>query len=140
MKTNQSFPRKAVESLLIGGAAAFIAGFASASDEAIARYIDDNTDRIPKQTVVPVYPQTARRDRVEGQVQVCYYVDRKGRPYNVAVRKSSNRIFERPALRAIKASRYHQLQKDEQSSKLKTCRTFLFELEPIVVEKTASSD
>lgn len=103
---------------------------AFADDHPLVPRIDEETDRVPLHTVVPMYPDTARRDRIEGDVQVCYNVDRKGRPYRVAVRSSTNRLFERPALRAVRASTYVALQDGEESSGIKTCRTFRFRLEP----------
>ena len=48
----------------------------------------------------------ARRDRIEGDVQVCFNVDREGRPYRIAVRNSTNRVFEKPAIKAATRSRY----------------------------------
>lgn len=103
---------------------------AAAQDTTIARFVDEGGDRVPTQTVVPAYPSDARRDRVEGEVKVCFQIDRKGRPYRVAVRDSTHRIFERPAMRAIKGSRYLPLESGKKSSGIKTCRTFIFELEP----------
>jgi len=96
----------------------------------VARLLREDTDRVPSHTVVPAYPEDARRDRIEGEVQVCYYVDVKGRPYRVAVRKSTNRIFERPSMRAVKASLYVPLQPGEKTSGIKSCRTFRFQLQP----------
>lgn len=100
----------------------------------VTRFIDEDTNRVPIETVVPIYPRTARRDRVEGEVQVCYHIDRKGRPYRVAVRHSTHRVFERPAKLAVKASRYKPLGDGEKTSGIKTCRTFRFELAPMVAE------
>lgn len=100
----------------------------------LTRFIDHGSDRVPKHTVVPNYPHTARRDRVEGQVQVCYNIDRKGRPYRIAVRSSTHRIFEKPARRAVKASTYLPLKEGETRTGIKTCRTFRFELEPVVAD------
>ena len=104
----------------------------SAEETSITRLVDEEGDRVPSYTVVPVYPQDARRDRIEGEVQVCYDVDVKGRPYRVAVRQSTNRIFERPSMRAIKASLYVPLDPGEKTSGIKTCRTFRFQLQPLV--------
>ena len=70
----------------------------------------------------------ARRDRIEGDVQVCFKVDRQGRPYRIAVRTSSDRVFEKPAIRAIRASRYQPLPDSEPVPAIKTCRTFRFRL------------
>lgn len=105
-----------------------------AGEEVTASFHDDNTDRVPEQTLVPVYPRKALRDRIEGVVQVCYYVDKKGRPYSVAVRKSTHRAFERPSILAVRASRYMPLEPGKKNSGIKTCRTFSFELDPVVVE------
>lgn len=100
-------------------------------------WYDEESDRTPLHTVVPAYPKDARRDRIEGEVQVCYYVDKRGRPYRVAVRNSTHRLFERPALRAVRGSTYVPLAPGEKSSGIKTCRTFRFELQPIAVDSRA---
>ena len=111
--------------------ALLVTGSSLQADEAgSARLIDEISDRVPRLTVAPQYPKNARRDRIEGEVQVCYQVDKKGRPYRVAVRHSTHRIFERPSIRAVKASRYVPLEPGEKTSGIKTCRTFKFQLEP----------
>lgn len=112
---------------------------AQADTPVVMRYIDHGSDRVPKHTVAPEYPHVARRDRIEGRVQVCYHIDRKGRPYRVAVRSSTHRIFEKPALRAVKASTYMPLKDDEKKTGIKTCRTFSFELEPAVADNNDPS-
>lgn len=91
---------------------------------------DKDVDRFPDHTVAPKYPRKARRDRIEGAVQVCFEVDRKGRPRRVAVRSSSNRAFERPSVRAVKESTFRPLAEDETPSGIKSCRTFIFSLHP----------
>ena len=102
-----------------------------AEESGAARLIDEISDRVPVITVAPAYPKNARRDRIEGEVQVCYQVDKNGRPYRVAVRRSTHRVFERPSMRAIKASSYLPLKPGEKTSGIKTCRTFRFQLEPV---------
>jgi TonB family protein len=82
--------------------------------------------------VVPLYPEKARSERLEGEVQVCYYIDKKGRPYRIAVRNSTNRVFERPAVKAVRASSYAPLEKGARISGIKSCRTFRFTLESVV--------
>lgn len=96
-----------------------------------ARVIDSSLERIPLQTIAPEYPRKARRDRIEGEVQVCFEIDREGRPRRVAVRYSSNRAFEKPSLKAVKASRFRPLSKGEPLPAIKSCRTFIFTLEPV---------
>ena len=70
----------------------------------LARVIDNTSVRIPAHTVAPQYPRKARRDRIEGEVQVCFHVDKKGRPRRIAVRRSTNRAFERPSIKALEAN------------------------------------
>lgn len=100
-----------------------------------AHLTDDSGERQPLQTVVPIYPDRARRDRLEGEVEVCFNVDRDGRTSRVAVRKSTNRIFEKPSTLAIRASSYRPLQEGQELSGIKTCRTFHFLLTPVAIEK-----
>lgn len=99
-----------------------------------ARIVDGASDRVPLQTVAPDYPRKARRDRLQGQVQVCFDIDRDGKPRRIAVRTSTNRAFERPSIKAVKASLFKPLSKDEQLQSIKTCRTFIFELVPLQAE------
>lgn len=93
-----------------------------------------DTERKPLFTLMPDYPKIARRDRIEGEVQVCFDITRDGRTRRIAVRRSTNRIFEKPAIRAVRASTYVPLPDDAVVSGIKACRTFRFTLEPTVVE------
>jgi TonB family protein len=102
---------------------------AAAEESRVTRLEDGGHERVPLNTVAPAYPAIARRDRIEGDVQVCFDVDREGRPYRIAVRHSTNRVFEKPAIRAIRASRYQPLPEDQAVPAIKTCRTFRFRLE-----------
>ncbi len=109
--------------------AALLTAVAAVADAPVKRVDDDGHERVPLNTVAPAYPEVARRDRVEGDVQVCFNVDREGRPYRIAVRSSTNRVFEKPAIRAIRASRYQPVPEDRAVPAIKTCRTFRFRLE-----------
>ena len=122
MKTTSAFPLFALALVFTGPAM---------GDANIKHFTDSSSQRLPMNTVAPVYPSVARRDRVEGDVQVCFNVDREGRPYRIAVRSSTNRVFERPAIRAVRASRYYAIPDDEEVPGIKTCRTFRFRLESI---------
>ena len=106
-----------------------LAAGAATGDDGVTQLDNDGHERIPLNTVAPAYPEVARRDRIEGDVQVCFNVDREGRPYRIAVRNSTNRVFEKPAIRAIRASRYQPVPKDREVPAIKTCRTFRFRLE-----------
>ena len=93
--------------------------------------IKDDIDRVPVYTVMPDYPPVARRDRIEGEVQVCFEISRSGKTRRIAVRRSTNRLFEKAAIRAVRASTYVPLSKDAALSGIKACRTFRFTLEPV---------
>lgn len=84
--------------------------------------------------MIPDYPKVARRDRIEGEVQVCFDVTREGRTRRIAVRKSTHRVFEKPAIRAVRVSTYLPLPSEAVMSGIKACRTFRFTLEPVVTE------
>ena len=104
---------------------------AAAEEAKVLPPSDDRTERVPLHTVVPAYPSRARRDRIEGDVQVCFHVDREGEPYRIAVRRSTHRIFEKPAMQAVRTSRFASLAEGETDSGIKTCRTFRFRLTPV---------
>ena len=93
--------------------------------------VDSDTDRVPRYTVIPEYPEVARRDRIEGEVQVCFDISRDGRPQRIAVRRSTNRLFEKPARKAVRKSTWVPLERDQESSGIKACRTFRFSLVPV---------
>jgi len=111
-------------------AAALVASTFAAAQDAVEQ-IDSSTDRVPLHTIVPDYPEVARRDRVEGEVQVCFDITRDGRPQRIAVRNSTNRLFEKPARKAVRDSTWFPLEKGEVDSGLKACRTFRFSLVPV---------
>ena len=111
-----------------------LAASVATGDDGVTHLENDGHERVPLNTVAPAYPEVARRDRIEGDVQVCFNVDREGRPYRIAVRNSTNRVFEKPAIRAIRASRYQPVPKDRQVPAIKTCRTFRFRLESAVAD------
>ena len=103
-------------------------------DSDVLHLTDDKGERRPLQTVVPVYPERALKDRIEGEVEVCFNVGRDGRTSRIAVRHSSNRLFEKSAMAAIRASTYQPMPADKQLSGIKTCRTFRFLLDPVAIE------
>ena len=105
--------------------------FLQAEENTAAKIVDELSDRVPLVTAAPQYPNIAKRDRIEGEVKVCYLVDKHGQPYRVGVRNSTHRTFERPSLRAVKASTFVPLKPGEKVSSVKTCRTFRFQLEPV---------
>ena len=102
----------------------------ASGDDAVEKF-DSDTDRVPLLTTVPDYPEVARRDRIQGEVQVCFNITRDGYPRRIAVRSSSNRLFEKPAMKAVRKSTWMRLDDDEAMSGIKACRTFRFSLVPV---------
>ena len=96
---------------------------------------DSPSDRVPLQTIVPEYPPVARRDRIEGSVQVCFDISRNGYPRRIAVRRSSHRVFEKVAMKAIRRSTWQPLPEGQTPSGIKACRTFRFSLVPVTPDE-----
>ena len=115
---------------------ALMVGLAASAEETVTVVPapGSSTDRVPLHTVVPNYPESARRARLEGEVEVCFNVDHFGKTSRVAVRNSTNRVFEKPARDAVKKSTYHPLPDGKKLSGIKTCRTFRFVLTPVATE------
>ena len=113
---------------------------ASAQQESalVTHFLDTNTDRVPLLTSFPTYPSIARRDRIQGEATVCFMIRQDGRISRARLRDSTHKIFKRPVLRAIKKSTFEALAPSQVFATARTCRTFRFRLEPILVENTAT--
>ena len=85
--------------------------------------------------MVPEYPEAARRERIEGEVQVCFDITRAGKPRRIAVRRSSHRYFEKPARDAVRRSSWRPVPRPEKVPDIKACRTFRFRLERIPLDE-----
>ena len=97
--------------------------------------VDSQTGRMPVHTIVPGYPEAARRERIEGEVQVCFHISRAGKPRRIAVRRSSHRYFEKPARDAIRRSSWRPIPRPEKVPNIKACRTFRFTLVPVETDR-----
>ena len=93
--------------------------------------VDSDYDRQPLHTVVPEYPEKARRERIEGEVQVCFDITREGFPRRIAVRRSSHRYFEKAARKAVRRSTWQAIPQGQDVPAIKACRTFRFALVPV---------
>jgi TonB family protein len=92
---------------------------------------DSQPQRTPAVTAVPEYPDDAQRDRAEGETTVCFDVDSRGRVVRPSVSSSTHRSFERPAIKAIRASTFAPISKDRIRSGSEMCRVYLFDPDPI---------
>lgn len=116
--------------LLLGS----VLAFGQDAPTLVVHFRDSNTDRVPLLTAFPSYPSIARRDRIEGEATVCFMVEKDGWIKRAKVRRATHKIFKRPALRAIKKSSFEPLSANQVLATAKTCRTYRFRLEPILVE------
>lgn len=104
------------------------------NDKPVVTHIfDTSTDRVPLVTAFPKYPSVARRDRIEGEATVCFKIRTNGRISRPSVRESTHKIFRRPTMRAVKKSTFEPLGPSQVLATAKTCRTYRFRLEPVVV-------
>jgi len=73
-------------------------------DDLDAAFSIADLDQRPRPIIqtAPDYPVDLRKRKVEGTVQVVFMVDREGRVANPRVEKSTNPVFERPALEAVR--------------------------------------
>lgn len=132
--------RNKTSSLVV--AAALAAGFLFGPGLAITQqdstvvthFLDTNTDRVPLLTAFPTYPSIARRDRIQGEAKVCFLIKQDGRISRARLSSASHRIFKKPALRAIKKSTFEPLGPNQVLARSRTCRTYRFRLEPVLVD------
>ena len=117
-------------SALLAGLLACVFGAPALADGGVEP-IDTDYDRQPLHTVVPEYPDKARRDRIEGEVQVCFDITREGFPRRIAVRRSSHRYFEKAARNAVRRSTWQPVPPGQELPSIKACRTFRFALLPV---------
>lgn len=90
--------------------------------------------RTPALTQFPDYPPRARLERIEGEATVCFKVAPNGRVLDPLIESSTHKLFEKPALAAIRASTFEPLGPGETVSAERMCRTFRFRLEPVEAE------
>ncbi|MCI0516370.1 MAG: TonB family protein [Woeseiaceae bacterium] len=125
---------RALSAVVVTGLLLPFAGLAEEESAPGGTYLSDTQrERTPSITAFPKYPYVARRDRMEGEATICFTVNAKGQIIRPGVRSSSHRIFDKPALEAIRASTFEPLKPGESKSNLKTCRIFRFRLDPISV-------
>jgi TonB family protein len=107
--------------------------FGQQDTPSVVHFLDSNTDRVPMITTFPSYPSIARRDRIQGQATVCFMIRQDGGIRRVSLKDATHNLFKKPALRAIKKSTFEALTPNQVLGTAKTCRTYRFKLEPILV-------
>lgn len=126
-------PKRLRFHLTVTVCAALLTGNALAQDAANdARRAPALTrERIPLNSAVPEYPEDARRDRLEGEARVCFRVDERGEVVRPKISSTTDRVFRKPTLEAIRASTFRPLPPGETASPLETCRTYRYRLDPL---------
>lgn len=127
--------KASLAALLLAAALLFLIAPSLLADELhrTRHIIDSSTDRTPKLTAFPSYPRIARRDRIEGDATVCFRIDKYGRIRSARIQDVTHPIFKRAAMRAIRESSFEALKPNEVLATARTCRTYRFRLEPILV-------
>ncbi len=125
--------------MIVGVLLAPAAAVAEPAEPVVTHIFDTSTDRVPLVTAFPKYPSVARRDRIEGEATVCFKIKTNGKISRPSLRDSSHKIFKRPALRAIKRSTFEPLGPSQILATAKTCRTYRFRLEPVLVKNGLDS-
>ena len=95
---------------------------------------DSESDRVPAVTAFPDYPSIARRDRIEGEATVCFRIDSRGKVLSAKIKTRTHKIFVKPTLRAIRESSFEPLRPGQTLGTSKTCRTFRYRLDPVIVD------
>ena len=95
--------------------------------------LNSQLGRTPAITAVPEYPDDAIRDRREGETTVCFGVDSRGRVIRPGIRSSTHEIFDRPAIKAIRASKYEPLLAVRGHAPSALCRIYRFDLDALDV-------
>ncbi len=67
---------------------------------------------VPVRTVPPDYPTALRRDGVSGLVMVKCTIDEQGNVIETTVEKSTNELFDEPALNAVKKWKFKPARQD----------------------------
>jgi TonB family protein len=92
---------------------------------------DSALRRQPAATAFPEYPEEARRERLQGEATVCFKVNLQGEIVRPRIASSTHRVFEKPAMRAIRESAFAPLDADEVESASDVCRVYRFRLNPL---------
>ena len=90
----------------------------------------EELDEMPRviSSVTPIYPDTMRRSRLEGQVVIIFIVDENGLVRNARVESATNPAFFKPALDALRKWRFTPGIKDGRKVKSRMRQSIHFSL------------
>lgn len=84
---------------------------------------------IASRVATPLYPRKAILKGIEGRVVTCFTVNLKGKAEAAVVMETSNKLFTRPALNALRASEFIPGSHRGENVATQLCRTFTFRLD-----------
>lgn len=84
---------------------------------------------IPIKVAIPDYPRNAIRRELNGRTVTCFNVDEGGRIRNPQVVLSSDKLFSKVSLKAIRQSTFKPARRGPDSVAADFCRSFRFDLE-----------
>ncbi len=84
---------------------------------------------VPVRVPTPDYPRNAIRRELSGRTVACFTVDKRGRVRNPQVVQSSNDLFSKPTLKAVRKASFKPARRGNDSVAANYCRTFRFSLE-----------
>ena len=125
-------PERAVRYTLI---ACIFAAVSALADHSV---VTNTAERRPMSSSSPTYPEKARNERREGDVTVCYTITAEGKVRRPYVHESSDRVFNRSAVRAAKEIVYEPAAPGAANTRAPACSTFRFRLQPLNEAATES--
>jgi TonB family protein len=93
------------------------------------RFLNYDSAPRPTRETEPTYPRSALQSGQEGWVKVGFKILPTGRVSDIEVLESSHRIFEPPAIRAVKQWRFHPATVDGKAVGDEVVRTIEFKVE-----------
>ena len=99
-------------------------------EESIVNLIDADVPPTPTQRQSPVFPSEARRGHIGGRVIIEFVVDESGHVLEPHVVASTHRVFESPAMEAIRKWNFDPGEKDGAIVKVRMRMPFVFNYRP----------
>ncbi len=114
-------------------AAIMLAASANVEDQPPTEGIDElplDAPPIPIKVATPKYPRDAIRRELNGRTVACFKIDARGRIRNAQVVQTSDKLFTRATLAAIKRSTFRPARRGNETVAASYCRSYRFDLNP----------
>jgi len=84
------------------------------SEKSTIENSSSNIEYWPLLKIAPIFPSHALKNNIQGHVLLVFDISRKGYPTNIKIKESSNSIFNKPAINAVKQFKYVLSEKIDQ--------------------------